>query len=344
MNCRLAVRAALVIIAGAASYGQRSQMYPAAELGQLSSSLARDTAPRLNSSQPAGAESWVDLALDKSGLQPGYSAVLMGRWEESDYIRELWRVQWRPADPIDLYIVLPTGVAKPHVTLYLYDYHFDTDRFRSDVWCKAATMGGTAAVGFGSALSLQRQHAPRPMKEWFVSELQEALASSVHDVQEILNFLAARGDVEVTQVSMYGQGSGGAIAVLAAAVDPRIQILDLLNPWGDWPDWLKDSQQVPEDERPTYLQPAFLQKVSGLDPVNYIPHLRLKALRIQIIMDDEVTPPSARNKIVAAAPRPEDVVRYPDAAEHFGSWQRNGLNGWIREQIGPQGDRASTIP
>src|ERR1700733_12071951 len=168
-------------------------------------------------------ESWTELALDKSGLPPSqFDAVLLGKYETPDYVREYWRVQWRPADPIDVYIVLPHGLSRPRAILYVYDYRFDTERFRSDVWCKAATQGGFAAVGFTSALSLQRQHTPRPMKEWFVSELQEALATSTHDVQMILNFLEKRGDIDATQVAMYGQGSGGTIAILAAAVDPRI--------------------------------------------------------------------------------------------------------------------------
>jgi hypothetical protein len=281
-------------------------------------------------------ESWTELALDKSGLPPSqFDAVLLGKYETPDYVREYWRVQWRPADPIDVYIVLPHGVSRPRAILYVYDYRFDTERFRSDVWCKAATQGGFAAVGFTSALSLQRQHTPRPMKEWFVSELQEALATSTHDVQMILNFLEKRGDIDATQVAMYGQGSGGTIAILAAAVDPRIVALDLLNPWGDWPDWLKDSPQIPDDERSTYLQPAFLQKVANLDPVDYLPRLTLKGLRIQQITDDLVTPDSAKKGIDAVVPRSATVVRYDGVDAHMAAWRRDGLNGWIRGQLRP---------
>jgi hypothetical protein len=289
----------------------------------------------LSTSNPT-TESWTELSIEKSGLSPEkFNAVLLGRYEEPEYTRELWRVQWRPADPIDLYVVLPHGVVRPHVILYLYDYHYDVDRFETDVWCKAATQGGVAAVGFSSALSLQRQHSPRPMKEWFVSELQEALATSTHDVQMILNDLATRNDLDARQVAMYGQGSGGAIALLTAAVDPRITTLDLLNPWGDWPDWLRDSQQVPDDERSTYLQPAFLQKVAKLDPVDYLPQLKPKRLRIQQMMDDPVTPAAARTKIDAMAPKSAEVIRYPNADGHMAAWRREGLNGWLVDQLTP---------
>ncbi len=287
-------------------------------------------------SQPAAKESWTELTLAKSGLaQTKVGYVELSKVEQPEYTREMLRVQWRKGDPIDLYVVMPHGAVKPPVILYLYDYTSDTDRFRDDHWCKQATAGGVAAVGFVSALSGQRFHAPRPMKQWFVSELQEALATSTHDVQMVLNYLVIRGDVDMDHAGIYGQGSGGAIAILAAEADPRIKALEVLNPWGDWPDWLKKSPQIPDKERATYLKPEFLSKVAGLDPVAVLPHMTAKKLRIQQIVADEITPPSARDKIAAAAPRPDEVVRYKDVTAHMSAWRTEGVNGWLRQQLEP---------
>jgi hypothetical protein len=289
-------------------------------------------------------EDWSALALAKSGLNPAvYVAVVLSKTEEPDYTRELIRVQWRTADPIDLYVVKPRGPVKSPAILYLYDYRFDTERFRDDGWCKRATQGGFAAVGFGSALSRQRFHS-RPMKEWFVSELQEALGESTHDVQMVLNYVSSRGDIDMNRIGMFAQGSGGAIAVLAAAVDSRITVLDLLNPWGDWPDWLKESPQIPEDERSAYLVPEFLSKVAGLDPVSDLPRLHLKALRVEQIMDDPVTPPSAKDKLSAAVGSADSVVRYKDASAHLAAWRASGISGWIRDQLTPSTAQASNAP
>jgi len=69
------------------------------------------------------------------------------------------------------------------------------------------------------------------MKEWFVSELQESLGKSAHDVQMVLNYLADRGDVDMGNVGVFGVGAGGTIAVMAASVDSRIKAIDLLDPW-----------------------------------------------------------------------------------------------------------------
>src|SRR5216684_3871874 len=169
----------------------------------------------------------------------------------------------------------PTGIKNPPVILNLYGYPADTAAYKMEVFQKELTKGGFAAVGFVSALTGHRYHG-RPMKEWFLSELQESLATSAHDVQMILNFLAARGDLDMTRVGMFGQGSGATIAILASAVDPRIKVLDVLDPWGDWPTWMATSEFPPKDERPDYVKPEFLKKSRRSKPSIGCPRSRRK--------------------------------------------------------------------
>jgi len=282
-------------------------------------------------------EDWTTLSLDKSNLPLSRDGgPILSKIETPEYTRELIRLQWRPGDPFDLYLVLPKGVKNPPVILYLYDFTSDAARFRDDGWCKRMTRNGFAAAGFSSALSGDRLHSPRPMKQWFVSELQEALASSVHDVSMVLNYLGKRGDLDTNGVGVFGQGSGGAIAVLAAAADPRITAVDVMDPWGDWPDWMKSSQQVPDEERAIYLTPDFLHKVAGLDPVAFIPGLKLKAFRIQQVLDDPVTPQVARDKVMAAVPNADHVVRYKDWAALRDAYSDIGLSAWLQAQLRPR--------
>jgi hypothetical protein len=282
----------------------------------------------------AKSEDWANIQVDRSILKPLLNGAPLGKMDTPAYSRELARLEWRHGDSIDIYIVKPHGVEKPRTVLYLYSYPSDNDRFMDDGWCTRATREGLAAVGFVSALTGYR-YRNRPMKEWFVSELQESLGSSTHDVQLILDYLAGRGDLNTDQVGIFGQGSGGAIAILAAASDSRIKALDLLNPWGDWPDWLKASPVVPEEERPRYLTPAFLQKVSLLDPVAYLPALKGRAVRVQQIMDDPAMPAEARDKFAAAVPDGQ-LVQFKDAAAHRESWKVTGLSGWLAARFSPK--------
>ncbi|MBV8903784.1 MAG: alpha/beta hydrolase, partial [Acidobacteriia bacterium] len=216
-------------------------------------------------------ENWT--ALVAKNLKP--AAPLVAQVDQRpEFTRELVEVRWRDNDPIHLYVLIPKNVSKPPVILYLYNFATDTGQFLNDEFCRILIKNGVAAVGFASALSGQRYH-DRPMKQWFVSELQESLGATVHDVPLILDYLASRGDLDMKHVGMFGDGSGGAITVLAAAADPRIQAIDLLDPWGDWPNWLAKSKTVPDDERPNFVTREFLAKVEPLDPIRWLPELKI---------------------------------------------------------------------
>ncbi len=282
--------------------------------------------------QSSRKEDWARLPLDRKVMPLIEAGVSMGITEMQSYSAELVRLQWRPADPIDIWVIKPHGVEKPRVAIYAYSYPTNIDRFRDDSWCTAATSNGLAAVGFVSALTGDRFRG-RPMREWFVPELQESIGSSVHDVQLIIDYLGRRGDLSVDRVGMFGQGSGGTIAILAAAADPRIRAVDVLNPWGDWPDWLKSSPVLPDSERASLLTPAFLQSASAVEPIDYLPALKDRALRVQQIMDYPNTPAEARDKIAAAVPAGE-LVRFKDRAEHAEAWKTLGLTGWLAGQLG----------
>jgi hypothetical protein len=221
--------------------------------------------------------------------------------ENESFASDLVRLQWRPNDPIDMYVIRPSKVKNPPVVLYLYGFPSELDRFRDASYCQRVVSSGAAAVGFLSARTGYRgEHGP--FTKWFISELPESLASTVHDVQLILNYLGTRGDLDMSRVGMFGQGSGGAITILAAAADPRIKALDLLDPWGDWPDWLAKSHVVPAAERDRYLKADFLKSLEPLEPARYLPQLASRAIRIQICDQEMSDVKEAVAKLEAAAP------------------------------------------
>ena len=276
-------------------------------------------------------EDWGTISLDTSHLR-AKEPLLAGKEDFPQFTRELIQVQWRLNDPIDLYVMLPKNVKKAPVILYLYSYNDSTPRFRDDRYAERVTSNGFAAVGFLSALSGYRFRM-RPMRENFISELPEALATSTHDVQMILNYLAERGDMDMNRVGMFGVGSGGAVAVLAAAADSRIRALDVLVPWADWPDWLAGSARVPSERRAEYLKPAFLERLSNLDPVHWLPKVHAENIRIREIMDDPDTPKTARHKMESAAPSSAEVVRFENPAALARTASGGQTFQWIKDQL-----------
>jgi hypothetical protein len=276
-------------------------------------------------------EDWNSPALASDHLMPvrplaGFVA------DNPRYAVELLQVQWRWGDPIDLYVMKPKGVKKPPVILYLYGYPSDTDIFRSDAYEELVTRNGCAAVGFVSALTGHRYH-DRPMKEWFLSELQQSLAASAHDVQMVLNYLAARGDLDMNRVGMFTQGSGASIAILASAVDPRIKVLEALDPWGDWPIWMATSPFVPADERAEYVKPEFLKKVAGLEPVDWLPKIQAKKFRLDDSLFEINTPPAVREKLRAAAPAGTNIMIYKTLDDFKLAFQDGKNLEWIQHEL-----------
>src|SRR5271165_5682765 len=246
----------------------------AAQLAPLSSSAPNPPDARFQGVE----EDWTSPALNSSHLKPIRPVEFIT--DAPKYTVELLQVQWRSGDPIDLYVMKPRGVKKPPVILYLYGYPTDTDIFKRDAYQELVTKDGFAAVGFVSALTGHRYH-DRPMKQWFLSDLQESLGTSAHDVQMVLNYLASRGDLDMNRVGMFGQGSGATIAILASAVDARIKVLDVLDPWGDWPTWIATSPFVPEDERADYVKPEFLEKAATMETLEWLPKIQAKKFRME---------------------------------------------------------------
>jgi len=292
-----------------------------------------------NAPSATSLEDFSTASLDRSQLRAD-PPELVERSDGPGFTRDFLNVQWRPGDNIYLYVVRPANVAKPPAVLYLYGHDSDTDRYQDDGWCTRATSGGYAAVGFVPALAGQRYHN-RPMKQWFVSELQESLGKSAHDVQMVLNYLAERGDIDMNNIGMFGAEAGGTIAVLAASVDSRIKAIDLLDPWGDWPSWTAQSDVIPDEERPDYVKTEFLKKVADFDPLVVLP--RLKSVRIRLIQlseDEDATPAEAKNRMESALPAGAESRRFTSSVEFFGAVASGGrVFDWLKAQIKPAGSQ-----
>ena len=277
-------------------------------------------------------EDWTTPALSGSHLK-AVPPIGVVDDTHAGYTVELLQVQWRWNDALDLYVLKPKGVKKPPVILYLFGYPQDTDIFKDPDFQNAVTKDGFAAVGFVSALTGHRYH-DRPMREWFLSELQESLGKSAHDVQMVLTYLNARGDLDMSRVGMFAQGSGASIGILASAVDPRIGVLDVLDPWGDWPTWMATSPFVPEDERANYVKPEFLQKAAAVEPVEWLPRIQARKFRFQDAVFEAKTPKAAKEKLRAAVPAGTTFVFYKTEPEFSAVFQQNSVNlEWMEHEL-----------
>jgi pimeloyl-ACP methyl ester carboxylesterase len=312
-------KAQMTVVAALLAFALGSLSLPA----QSPSDLTAAVGNTVLSGQP---EDLARLSLSGRSL-PTPAPLLLQRDDEPEFTRELFRVEWRTGDPIDLYVIRPAHVARPPVTIFLYGFPSETDRFRDNAYCRMVTQRGYAAIGFVSALTGQRFHG-RGLTEWFVSDLPLALVTTVHDVQMVLNYLETRKDLDASEVGMFAQGSGGSVAVLAASVEPRLKRIDLIDPWGDWPAWLAGSSMILEDERPKLTTKEFEDSVAALDPVRLLPGMDSSRFQLLDVAYDRDTPAEARKAMESSMPRGASILLYATPAEFQAGGDR--LWSWLQ--------------
>src|SRR5215469_13692710 len=79
--------------------------------------FAQSIESSLGPSRVSPKEDWSRLPVDRKVLRPTLRGANLGTSEAPTYTTELIRLQWRPADPIDIWVVKPRGVEKPRVAL-----------------------------------------------------------------------------------------------------------------------------------------------------------------------------------------------------------------------------------
>jgi len=151
----------------------------------------------------------------------------------------------------------------------------------------------------------------------------------------MIDYLETRDDLDTGRIGIFGQGSGGAISILAAAADHRIMAIDVMNPWGDWPDWLARSPVVPNEERADYTSAAFLEKVKPLDPLRWMDQLADRPFRVQETLFDEAVPDEVRRKMQEALPKTGQFASYADLNTYRANVSSDGrMLDWMQDQLG----------
>jgi hypothetical protein len=138
--------------------------------------------------------------------------------------------------------------------------------------------------------------------------------------------------LDTTGVGVYGEGSGATVAILAAAVDPRIQTLDLFDPWGSWPEWVASTTRIPEKERADYLKPEYLKKVAPLDPVKWFAQVKTQNIRLQNVRSSGETPSAVQKQIEATAPSSAQVKVHENTDAFLAAVPQSQRFTWVKAQ------------
>jgi hypothetical protein len=120
---------------------------------------------------------------------------------------------------------------------------------------------------------------------------------------------------------------------VVAAEDPRIKVLDVLDPWGDWPTWIATSPFVPDDERADYMKPEFFKKAATLETLEWLPKIQAKAFRFQQNVFEADTPKPIKQKLREAAPHGTTFVQYQTMEEFKAAFPKSTNLDWVKRQL-----------
>ena len=153
----------------------------------------------------------------------------------------------------------------------------------------------------------------------------------------IINFVETRPNLDAHRIGMFGQGSGATIAALAAASDPRIRAVDLLDPCGgDWNLWLKQSSLVPDNERAAVNTSRFLEDVAQLDPLSRFAHFAPERARLQQTSFDRNTPQNIQAILASAMPAGAEIIRYESVEDYEQEASSGGkILNWLSKKLMP---------
>jgi hypothetical protein len=128
-------------------------------------------------------------------------------------------------------------------------------------------------------------------------------------------------------------------------VEPKLKRIDLIDPWGDWPDWMAGSRMILEDERPKLTGKDFLASVAGLDPVHFLPGIDPSRVQMVSVAYDRDTPPAAKSAMESAMPKGAAIFRYATPAEfQAGMGGGDTLLKWLQPEFEAEKPEAAAHP
>lgn len=100
---------------------------------------------------------------------------------------------------------------------------------------------------------------------------------------------------------------------------------------------MAESKLIPEQERPGFLMPAFLNRLEPLDPVRWLPSLKGRFLKVDDAVYERETPPEAKVRMDAVLPSGALLLRYPTQND----FEKNAMEGgrlmrWLDETLQKQ--------
>jgi dienelactone hydrolase len=149
----------------------------------------------------------------------------------------------------------------------------------------------------------------------------------VKDLRRALDVLLAQPSVDPARVAYVGHDFGAMYGALAVAADQRVHAFVFMAGTRSFSDWfLYGKPKLDAEERQ-----KFVDQLEPLDPIKYLPKLKMPLL-LQFADNDEHVSQERADALAAAAPEPKTVRHYAGGHELNDEARRDRID-WLKTQL-----------
>ena len=148
----------------------------------------------------------------------------------------------------------------------------------------------------------------------------------VKDLRRALDVLLAQPEIDRERVALVGHDFGAMYGALAAANDPRVKAFVFMAGTQSFSDWFLYGPKPPED-----VKQKFIAEMAPLDPIKYLPKLKMPKL-LQFADNDEHVSKERAAALAAAAAEPKTVRTYSAKHELNEEATRERI-AWLKKQL-----------
>jgi pimeloyl-ACP methyl ester carboxylesterase len=152
----------------------------------------------------------------------------------------------------------------------------------------------------------------------FTTYVDSYLTQAVDDLGVGIDYLSWMPELDRSRVAVLGLSLGSFVATDLAAVDPRVRLVMLISSGGGLGDILEFQKQAftsaakTNDALLAQTDAATLdQSLADVDPLTYIPRIAPRPLLMLNGTADQIIPPSAAERLYAAAKQPKQIDWFP---------------------------------
>jgi dienelactone hydrolase len=154
----------------------------------------------------------------------------------------------------------------------------------------------------------------------------------VKDLRRALDVLLSQRSVDPARVAYVGHDFGAMYGALAMAADQRVQAFVFMAGTRSFSDWFLYGKPKLEGED----RQRFVDQLEPLDPIKYLPKLKMPLL-LQFAENDEHVSKERADALAAAALEPKTVRRYAAGHELNDEARRDRID-WLKTQLKLDGE------